>query len=345
LSIKTAAKTSPKAHAIIAGWSFSQDINHTKPLTRAPAALFAVMMSAAGHPRAGAALVIQQSRGLRAIEILALCPEHVMFSSRLADSFDKPKTATVRLGAKRGTKVKREQFVIFREAQQPDAYKLLECLVNNTTAGERLFPVSHWTYRRLISDAECKLGLEVGFTPHSARAGFATEAVSSGESFDEIRNVGRWKSEESFRIYVDVIAAAQIETSFATNGLQPLMKQALQHLHSYFTPAIFRSKVRHAGEGISPRPGRALDSSRSHSRSSRSSSQGRQESSHAFFKKRAEAHPRQDEQSKLGGSRGRGRGRSRPSTRADGSAVASATNARAKASSRASAKSPKRLPS
>jgi hypothetical protein len=172
------------AHAVVAGWSFSQDINHTKPLTRAPAALFAVMMSSAGHPRAGAALVVQQSRGLRAIEVLALCPEHVMFSASLADSADKPKTATVRLGAKRGTKVKREQFVIFREAQQPDAYKLLECIVANTAPGERLFPLSHWTYRRLISDAECKLGLEVGFTPHSARAGFATEAVASGESFE-----------------------------------------------------------------------------------------------------------------------------------------------------------------
>jgi hypothetical protein len=261
------------AHAVITGWSFSQEIKHTVPMTRGPATLIGVIISSAGFPRAGAAVIIQQARGLRPSELLALLPEHLLFSHTTAETMNKANSVTVRLGAKRGTKVKREQFVIYREAEVPIAYHLLLLLSQTTAISERLFPFSHWTYRRLILDAQSRLGIEVGYTPHSPRAGFATQAVESGLAFADIRSIGRWKSEDSFRIYVDIIGAKQIDMNLSIKGVQPMIEQAMQHVLDYFTASALQSKVRHAGEGISPRPGRSLDSSRSVSRASSSSSQ------------------------------------------------------------------------
>ena len=94
-------------------------------------------------------------------------------------------------------------------------------MLEATAVGERLVPTSYGAYARLIRAAEQALGLSVGWTPHSARAGFASDGIARGRPAPDIQEEGRWRSAESFRTYVDVITAASINASLEAKGLGP----------------------------------------------------------------------------------------------------------------------------
>eukprot|EP00959_Pyramimonas_sp_CCMP1952_P295399 6178501-Pyramimonas_sp.AAC.1 len=46
-----------------------------------------------------------------------------------------------------------------------------------------------------------------GWSPHSPRSGWATDSRAEGASFAEIREGGRWVSDFSLRIHLDVRGA------------------------------------------------------------------------------------------------------------------------------------------
>ena len=54
------------------------------------------------------------------------------------------------------------------------------------------------------------LGLKRCWTAHSARAGWATEMHMAGVPFPVLKERGRWRSDESLRIYLDTISALHI---------------------------------------------------------------------------------------------------------------------------------------
>ena len=54
------------------------------------------------------------------------------------------------------------------------------------------------------------LGLRTTWTAHSARAGWATENHMAGLPFPVLKEPGRWRSDESLRIYLDTISAHHI---------------------------------------------------------------------------------------------------------------------------------------
>ena len=62
---------------------------------------------------------------------------------------------------------------------------------------------------------------DTGWTPHGPRAGFATELSAMGVPKAEIMDEGRWYSEQSFRIYVDIIGASNINVARRMKGLNP----------------------------------------------------------------------------------------------------------------------------
>eukprot|EP00972_Heterocapsa_arctica_P009812 1444059-Heterocapsa_arctica.AAC.1 len=66
-------------------------------------------------------------------------------------------------------------------------------------AEERLIGYSYENYRRLLHKVEEKLGISVGWTPHSPRAGFASESSAEGCPFVEVRERGRWLADSSLR--------------------------------------------------------------------------------------------------------------------------------------------------
>jgi len=76
-----------------------------------------------------------------------------------------------------------------------------------------------YIYRRWLKYGENAIGVQVGWSPHSPRSGFASEARAHGLSFEETREAGRWVSDSSLRIYLDIVEAVKIGTTLATAGL------------------------------------------------------------------------------------------------------------------------------
>ena len=62
----------------------------------------------------------------------------------------------------------------------------------------------------LLRKASAMLGLRISWTAHSARAGWATELHMAGVPFPILKERGRWRSDESLRIYLDTISALHI---------------------------------------------------------------------------------------------------------------------------------------
>ena len=81
-------------------------------------------------------------------------------------------------------------------------------LAHSTPKGHNLFEcLSLMQYQTLFKWLNAAFGLE-GYSPHSPRAGFASEGMLSRKSFVELREEGRWTCDSSLRVYLDVIATA-----------------------------------------------------------------------------------------------------------------------------------------
>jgi hypothetical protein len=230
------------AHSVATGWATDHIPKHAKPMGKAAAALLASQMAFLQHHRLGIGMFLQQQYGMRPAEML-----RVIANDCLCSHFDsEPETKhtiTIRLGAFVGTKSKREQFVIVRRSETPEVFVLLLRVIAATAGHIKLFPYSYSSYRRLIIEAEAQLGVNLQFTPHSPRAGYASEGIAAGKTVAHLMSVGRWSSESSFKIYVDVITALHVANSLRQDGLQPACAFVMQNLLAYFPQAILNAKV------------------------------------------------------------------------------------------------------
>ena len=153
------------------GRAASEPTKHTIPLTTELAWLFGAYMASQGKSNIGAAMIVQQATGLRPSELLALQRDRI-FVPR-----DCNQSITLRLGSVVSTKVKREQFVLVRPGVQSLAYALLRSLSSTAAEGAKLFPFGYSTYNNAFKSCERHYQLEMGFTAHSPRAGFATSQL------------------------------------------------------------------------------------------------------------------------------------------------------------------------
>ena len=224
------------ARAIIIGWGVMHVPKHTTPLCAGPAHLVAVHMAAMGHERLGAGLLIQQNLGLRPSELLAIEPQDVCLPQQAVLGVA-TSGAVVGLGLRTGTKAKRAQSVILRD---PLLLLLLNWLVVSGRPGEPMVPYSYEQYRRILKRVvEVKLKMDIPFTPHSPRAGFASDATAAGKSFvTEIREGGRWIADSSLRTYVDIVTAAAISTSLRLEGYRPAILFARSNILEFFPSAL-----------------------------------------------------------------------------------------------------------
>ena len=214
------------AHAIIGGMAVSHSTRHTVPLTRGPARLIAVWLASRSKARLAVGLLLQREAGLRPSEMLGLQPEALVFPEQQAR--DQQSFLTVCLGLRVGTKAKRPQVVVLRIDEHSELVDLLRYLVRHTHLGTALFPYPYETFRRELRAIERLMGVNVGWTPHSARAGFASESRAEGMDFGEIRERGRWLADSSLRVYIDIAQASQCEMEFLTAGLAPAIRLANQ---------------------------------------------------------------------------------------------------------------------
>ena len=215
---------------MLRGRRTADPVKHTVPNTKRSACLMAADLATHGRARAGAGLVFQQETGLRPSELVNLLPEHVYIPANQQDNI------SLRLGAIVSTKAKREQFVTVTRKEHSFAYEILCILVPLVAKGERLFGVSYWELRKVIQESLQRLEMDVHFTPHSGRAGFASERIANGEDRARVQAAGRWISEASFVVYVDVIGALHVDTQVRLGGLGPAADFCVQNLFSYITP-------------------------------------------------------------------------------------------------------------
>ena len=209
-----------------------ETVHHTIPLPQDCAFLVAALHASRGQPRLGIAVLLQQSTGLRPSELLGIRAEHVFIPERLSDL----QRISIRLGIEVSTKVKREQCVLLDRYDEPSVYCLLEWVVCNTQHRNRLFPFSYSFYNNSFKLVEQHFRLQVGWTAHSGRAGFATDRVARGVPAAEVQGQGRWLSDSSFRCYIDVVGSLAIKAQVASQDLAGTALWCKTHILQYFEP-------------------------------------------------------------------------------------------------------------
>ena len=66
--------------------------------------------------------------------------------------------------------------------------------------------------------------MDFGWTPHSPRAGFASEAIQDGVPFQEVKEAGRWLGDSSPRTYIDLVQRAQLAVDVQARGRVPAVE-------------------------------------------------------------------------------------------------------------------------
>ena len=148
-------------------------------------------------------------------------------------------------GARTGTKSKREQSATLDPTRYPEVAKILTQLLAVLEMDDYLVPYSYQTFLEALSGVSQHYRIQAHVTPHSARAGFATERIAAGEDPTTVRLAGRWESEFSFKTYIDVFMASQVTIMLSLSGHKEIIEYTFLHLHLYFSEVIFLSE-RHA---------------------------------------------------------------------------------------------------
>ena len=195
--------------------------------------LISVHMSHMGHARLGAGCILQSRTGLRPMEMLSLVPTDITLPEEQDQAY-----ATIGLGIRTNTKLKRPQSISIQCASDPELVELLRRLKLCTPPSARLFPYSIGWYRHIISKIEGDvLGLDFHWTGHSPRAGWASDLRARGVPFTEIRELGRWLSDASLRVYLDLVSSASIAVSLRTRGFLGAIAWLKLHWLAYFPAA------------------------------------------------------------------------------------------------------------
>ncbi|CAE7309115.1 unnamed protein product [Symbiodinium sp. CCMP2592] len=191
----------PLAKKVTKGLAIEYPAKHAFPMLSRSARFIASKMATAREHRLGVCMLLQQATGLRPSEMLGLCEHDIIRPSDFVPRY------VLRLGTNVGTKVGREQTAFFDPEQDPVLAMLLFRLLRATPERGSLAACGYDHYRKVLARHSSCLGVQ--YSPHSCRAGFATEAIIKGEAPTLVQRRGRWKSEASFLVYIDVATALQ----------------------------------------------------------------------------------------------------------------------------------------
>ncbi|CAE7462480.1 unnamed protein product [Symbiodinium microadriaticum] len=72
-------------------------------------------------------------------------------------------------------------------------------------------------------------------------SGFATEEYSRDCHVADIRQRGRWASEQSFKTYLDVVSAAHVQSAFHLRGVGQAQAYSETHFADFFPSGVFKS--------------------------------------------------------------------------------------------------------
>ena len=221
------------SHTVLAGMSIMEEANHTIPLGFRPASLMSTHMSVRGRPRLGLGMMLQVTTGLRPSEMLKIEAGHIALPEDVGATIQTT-PLVVALGPKVGTKVKRPQTVRV-SAKHADLVRLLAACRKATAMDQRMFPFSIEAYRKELKHLDAFLGFNVGWTPHSPRAGYASDAALCGTPFEEIREGGRWSADQSLRTYLDIVSSLATLQRAQHQGMAEALEWSRCYWASYFS--------------------------------------------------------------------------------------------------------------
>ena len=203
---------------------------HTKASTSRIVFLFACTLASEHRARVGAGMVLQCQTGLRPDELLDIRCLDVS----IPDNPDEP--ILIAIGTRKHTKAKRAQYISLDPVRHAESRFLIILLVRATESADGLlFPFSYWVFHSAIRELDQRLGLNIGLSGHSGRACFATESIAIYKlPTSEVMREGRWLSESSFRMYVDVVGASSAQSNFIARGLGKAADFCRANLASYF---------------------------------------------------------------------------------------------------------------
>ena len=251
----------PWCHQRLDSLQREQPISHATPCGRDLGVLLGAQLASARHARYGLALEVQIALGLRPGELLQLCPEDLQPSLDLSRTWQ----VVVRLGHAVSTKVRREQFALLDTRVHEKLWHALSLAASLTPPACRLFPFSIASFSHWLKRAQDELSLPLGITPHSGRAGFVSDGVADGRSSNDIRSAGRWASESSFRIYVDVVGSLHVSSASSVAAFAGPIRWIRENRGAYYNAVSLdvyrvgehggRDAGEHAGEPEAPPQG------------------------------------------------------------------------------------------
>ena len=192
---------------------------HHKPMSWRLAQGLAYGLWMCGWPRVGALLLLQWRLGLRPSEALRL----------QIDDFRWPRLPgqplVIALGRKRGTKSGREEIAM---VQPNDNITMLLAHVLQQTSSPGVILTSIATpqqYNTCLRKAAAAIDVEAIWTGHCPRAGWATEFWLQTQDFVKLRELGRWRSDSSLRVYLDAVCILDLETSPDINRISDWLQR------------------------------------------------------------------------------------------------------------------------
>jgi len=219
---------------------------HAAPAGREISALYAAHMASMGRARLGLAMMTQAALGLRPGEVLKLRPDDI----RRSPEASKKSLVVFRLGRRVGTKVGREQFAILDVEKHASLWSAIALAISLTHLNQLIFPYAMSTYYGWLKRTEEALALDLDISPHSPRAGFASDLIAEGVPPNTVKEAGRWISDTSFRIYIDVVGALFAAQAVRLAGYGPAISWVLRHPEDYFTPeSLDVYAVQHGASG------------------------------------------------------------------------------------------------
>ena len=179
--------------------------SHKVPMLRFVAIVVGYTMAIDGFARAGGLLILQACTGLRPGEVLSLRRDDLIASRKNVNNGN----AVLALGMKTGTKSGRPQFVVIHAKEDPTAIALVNAFCASTKHGQPLTSLDYNGFSKIFKSTLAKMHLTgLNYTPHSPRAGWATQLRLQGMPFTEIQERGRWASAQTLRTYLDAVAAS-----------------------------------------------------------------------------------------------------------------------------------------
>jgi integrase len=206
------------------GWFNVDPVKHHTPMLHVFVYAASLIACTLGFLRFAAALIVQFEGFLRPGELLKLGRDAVTLPEHGGAFAGKP-AAVLSLGTSvRGTKVNRQQVAYITDVWGIAALRFL--LFTMEPQQHFLVGLTYPQYLGMFKKVCTRAGFPnfgLHFDPHSPRAGAATQGRFDGLTDAELKTRGRWVSDRSLRIYLDVAMALANRTLQAAAQFQHLL--------------------------------------------------------------------------------------------------------------------------